>query len=419
MVALDGPSSASIPAEPMNEQSSESLASPAHQSPAVVAATMLIGTAAMLVMGVEPILLGGLLASGRLTEAGVGQAAMLEIIGLAAGATFGPFLMNRGHMRMKVAVVSTLLFVLNLAIHWAAAPGLVLLQRGLAGVLEGFLLGAVSVVFTHNDRPERMSGLLLGLSTIPQVAAAYLLPILVIPRFGIDAGFALLSAAALIAGLATPYLVDRVEPSPDTPHVHPVASPALFLVVAAAFLQNAGIGAAWSYLELLASQHQFSSGTVGSAIAASLACQVGGALAASWLSGRLHAGAVLVAGAAVQAGIVTVLLYATRADTFLLAACGFGVFWLAMQPFLVARLVALDPSRIVAMLLAPVALVGFSAGPLAASLVIAPGDVEGAYRLGAALLVACGALYFLHHFVRRAGQSISRANLASLPTSNE
>jgi len=70
-----------------------------HEKGGVVAAAMLIGAASMLVLGMEPILLGGLAEAGRLN--GVGQAAMSNSFGLALGSTAGPFVMNAGHMRAK------------------------------------------------------------------------------------------------------------------------------------------------------------------------------------------------------------------------------------------------------------------------------------------------------------------------------
>jgi len=365
-----------------------------HQSLGVVSATMLIGTASMLVMGVQPILLGGLVDAARISEAGVGQAAMIEIFALAVGATAGPFLMNRGDMRANVAAASLLLVLVNLLIHWASGPA-VLLQRGLAGLLEGLLLGAVSAIFTHNDRPERMSGLLLGLSTIPQVIAAYLLPIVVIPRFGVDAGFAILAGAAMLSCLAAPAIVVRV-PRQRGGHGDQIAVPkALLAIAAAAFLQNAGIGAAWSYMERLATQHHFEASVVGAAIAGSLAFQVGGALLASWLGWRLPSRLVLILGALLEAGLVVGLVQADHAATFIASAWGFGLFWLALQPFLVTAVITLEPSRTAAMLLAPLALVGFSAGPLAASLAIRPGHLEGGFWIAAALLVVAAALYAL------------------------
>lgn len=379
-----------------------------HQAVSVVSATMLIGTASMLVMGVEPILLGGLANAGRISEAGVGQAAMIEVFALAAGSTAGPFLMNLGHMRAKVAAASLLLAITNLAIYWAASPATILAQRGVAGLLEGLLLGAAGAILTHNDRPERMSGLLLGLSTIPQVIAAYLLPIWVIPRFGVDAGFAVLAGVALASSLVAPAIVDHVPAPTGSHHGRVVVSPALMVVALAAFLQNAGIGAAWNYLERLAAQHHFAPATVGAAIAGSLAFQVAGALAASWLGARVHARTVLVAGAVLQAGLVIGLLHAGTPVALIASACGFGLFWLALQPFLVADVIALEPSRTAAVLLAPLALVGFSAGPLAASFVIDDNRVGGAFQVSAGLLVAAAALYVMAGPWRRAATLKSR-----------
>lgn len=387
-----------------------------HQSRLVVATTILVGSAAMLVLGVEPILLGGLAEAGRLSEAGVGQVAMVEIFGLAIGATAGPFVMN-SRMRVKLAVVSLLLALANLAVPLASTSGEILLQRGGAGLLAGLLLGAVSLVLTHNARPERMSGLLMGLSTIPQVLAALLLPTIVIPRLGVGAGFGVLAGMALLSLLVAPLMVDRVPVSHSGTGGTLRWSPALAIVVGAAFLQNAGIGAAWSYLERLAHDQGFSSATVGGAIGGSLAFQVAGALLAAWLGGRLPAVWVLILGSVVQASFVICLLLTGQSAAFIAFACGFGLFWLALQPFLVRQLIALDPTRTAAMLLAPLGLVGFSAGPLVASAYVHGQQVGGAFWAAAAMLVVAASLYAISATLQRVRASTAIETDVSLGAS--
>lgn len=373
-----------------------------HQSTAVVTATFVLGSAAMLVLGVEPILLGGLAEAGRLSPAGVGQVAMVEILGLAIGATVGPFRMN-GRMRAKVAAVALLLAVVNLAIPWASSPALVLLQRAAAGLLAGLLLGAASVILTHNDRPERMSGLLMGLSTIPQVVVAFLLPTMIMPRLGVAAGFATLAAAALLSLVATPLLVDDVAIGNDGVVPRPAWSSALLAVIAAAFLQNAGIGAAWSYLERLASERAYPPAVVGGAIAGSLALQVVGGLVAAGVARRLPSRPVLVLGSLVQLSLVVGMVTAREASLFTLLACGFGLFWLALQPFLVRQMISLEPTRTAAMLLAPLGLIGFSAGPLISSAFVDRQQVGGAFWAAAVMLAGAATAYVLSGRLRENG----------------
>jgi hypothetical protein len=371
-----------------------------HETPPVVWSSMLIGTAAMLILGVQPILLGGLTEVGRLTAAGLGLAAMLEILGLAIGSTFGPYLMNTGSMRMRTALACLALAAVNMGVYLADTQAPILCLRAAAGLLEGLMLGSVNVVLTHTRRPERMNGLLLGLSTIPQVIAAYLLPVLIIPRFGLNAGFGLLAALALLAAGCASRLVDHVKYHAPQGGLPPIRwSPALVAFMGAVLLQNAGIGAAWNYVERLAHQHGLPPAVAGAAIAGSLAFQVAGALLAAWMGWRLVARAVLVSGALLQAGLVIVLAAVGTPLAFIAALSAFGLFWLALQPFQVAEIIALDPSRRVALLLTPLALTGISLGPLLVSFEVTSGDVSGAFWGAGALLLLSGGLYAGAHLL--------------------
>ena len=111
----------------------------------------------------------------------MGYAAAIELFGVAVGAAIGPFVVNKP-VRARAVAISLALAFANVSIYVADAPVKILTERGVAGVLEGLLLGAASLIAVHNSRPERMNGLLIGLATAPQVAAAYALPIFILPR---------------------------------------------------------------------------------------------------------------------------------------------------------------------------------------------------------------------------------------------
>lgn len=364
-----------------------------HETAVCITSTMVIGTAAMLVLGLQPILLGGLAEAGRLTEAEVGRTAMVEIFGLAIGASIGPLFINSGHLRLKAGAIAVLLVLINLAFFGASSSLDIILQRGAAGLLEGLLLSSVAIILTHTRRPERMNGILLGVSTFPQMVAVYFLSTLLIPAYGLGVAFVLLAIAAGIALLAVIFVVDRVETGADSALAPIQWSPALVVFVVGVLLQNAGIGAAWNYGEILARQHGFSHDVVGLSMSGGLGFQVVGALLSAWLAQRLQQRAPLVLGGVLQAAIVYGMTIATIPGVYIALCCAFGLFWLALQPFQVIELIKLDPSRTMAILLTPLALTGLSVGPLLVSFVTNENSVSGVFLVAAALLVV-GALFY-------------------------
>jgi DHA1 family inner membrane transport protein len=358
-----------------------------------VLAAMFIGTAAMMMLGLAPILLGGLAGAGRLSEAQVGQAATMEILSLALGAWLGPKVLGRSSLPMAMVLVCLMLAVANLAIFMASSASIILAQRAIAGVLEGVLLGGVFLLFTHSRHPTRLNGLLLGVSSVPQIAIAFLLPAYVVPRHGVESGFVIIAVFAACAALTCLFLPKAVATlaHDDGETLAPSAPVVIFLT--AAFLQNAGVGAAWNYTERLGHQHGLSASVVGVAIAASLAAQVLGSFLTAAFGARFSARPILIAGAALQTAVVTCLVLSTSSAGFVAAACVFGLFWLALQPYQLAELIQLDPTRRAAMLLPPVAFTGLSVGPLVVSFLVRGASVTGTFVGAAGLLVVSAALY--------------------------
>ena len=169
--------------------------------------------------------------------------------------------------------------------------------------------------------------------------------------------------------------------------------PPIFLALGAVGLQNAAIGGAWNYLPLLVDQHHFAPILAGVALAGGLIFQVAGAGAVAAWGGRLPFRPALIAGALCQTGVITVLALAGAPWLFVIPALLFGLFWLAMSPFQVRLLIALDPSRGAAMLLTAVTLVGLSLGPAVSAAGVHGAEVTGALAIAAVMMGLSFMLY--------------------------
>jgi fatty acid desaturase len=361
--------------------------------PSAITGALCIGAAALLSLGILPILLGALVQSGRLSQVGVGQAAMLETFFLAFGAAFGAFWMAQGAIRIKVASVALLLVAIDFATAHAGSTETVLVDRSIAGLFAGLLLGAATTIIMRGKNPGRLSGILLGLAMLPQVAAGYLLPVYVIPEFGAASGFYVLAVGVLVAMLGTVVLPTVLPPlAEESTASEPVGQPVIVLFTAIV-LQSCGLGAAWTYLELLSHEQGFAPSVIGLAVAASIACQVAAAWLAAWLSPRLRKWPVLLTLIALQT-IATALAIATASPAlFITAVCVFGAMPPAMQPFQVSEMIVLDRARQAALLVAPMILFGNGLGPLIASAFATETDVRIAFCAGVAMTAASVVFY--------------------------
>lgn len=361
---------------------------------AAIVAAMILGTVAFMILGIQPVLLGALVEAGRLTNHALGKVATLETLALAIGAAVGPPLLRRGGIRAKIALASVALAALNLADFWAASPAPIYVLRTACGALEGLLLAGAILVVTYSRNPERMNGLFLGLTTAPQIAATYLLSALAFPRFGPNAGFAMMAALAALGAASALALSDRTTAAAQAMgRAEGVWTPWVVLALAAILLQNAAIGAAWNYVEQIAHQADISNQVVGLALSAGLSFQLVGALGVAWIGWRFNHKLMLAAGCALQALDVIVLASFHAPMVYLGACCVFGLLWLALLPYEMKLLIELDRTRQVAMILSPASLIGLSIGPFFGSLLVRETDVSPAFWFAAAATAASGAIY--------------------------
>ena len=65
-----------------------------------------VGSIALLMLGLQPLVLGALLESGRVSLEGVGLVAMAEIVGLGAGVLLGDLVLPLARLRLVTAVAA-------------------------------------------------------------------------------------------------------------------------------------------------------------------------------------------------------------------------------------------------------------------------------------------------------------------------
>ncbi len=349
-----------------------------------IASAIVIGTAVLFVFGLQPIILGGAVDNGLISEKGAGLLAMLELVTLATGALIGPFVMDR--MRVKVAIGAAALVAVDLLALNAHNTTDLLVQRTIAGLIEGLLLGPVSLIIAHSARPELSSGLFLGLSGFPQIAFAYLIPLLVRPVNRMSASFIVLAIVSALAVLASPFLVDRVESHSAVAGSKIRWSGPLILLVAAIFLQNAGINAVWAYTEQIIADRGFGAGLIGLVVALGILGQLAGALVTGTLSRFIPTAPGLIAACALQLSMIVVITFVSAPVILTPTLFVLSLLWISPQPLQLAALISGDPSRKLATLLTPIVLFGFAAGPALASVGIRGPHLDGGLYICMALL---------------------------------
>ena len=370
-------------------------------------AVFFVGIVGVMFAGVGPLLLGGLQASGRLTAAQLGQAGTVELLAMGvAAALAGPLLGSR-RLRLIAVVCGLAMAGLNYATTKVTGDALTLV-RGLNGLPSGVLIWLITGLIVRAPRPERWSALYLTLQTLAQLAMVAGISALVLKPFGVDGGFLCLAFLAIVSALAGLAVPAAYAALPNT-HAGPKGLPSGrgWVALAAAFGFNAFILAVWIYMEPLSRQSGHPPSTVGLALSLSLASQVVGGTVATVLAGRISwfwALILSIGGMILLLGLFAAL---PGPPVFLAASAAFGFLWIFASPYLTPLAIEADPSRRAAMLGPGAALLGCSAGPFLASLVVSNSDVRGCLALGAGVAAVSMAIIAGLHLTRQS-RAVSR-----------
>lgn len=324
-----------------------------------------LGCVAVLMLGLQPLLLGALLEEHRLSVAQLTQAATLELLalGVVAGA-LGAFAPRR-HLRLLGGVGCLLLAVSNAGCLSGGGMSFVL-WRGISGCGGGILLWIAGGIIAFSQTPARLSALFVGAQAAFQGALAAVLPVTLMPGMGANGGLAALAALSLASIPLLRWLPsDLPDLAKDTLGRGWIGAGACAGLLASFFFMAAIVGF-WVFVGPLATAHHVTAAISRFADAWNLAAQLVGAVFATVLAQRLVrvVGTVLVTGCAAVLVALALVSTASHDAPFFVALMLHGFVWSIGLSFYVPLLIRADPSRRGAMLLPGAQMLGGSAGPL-------------------------------------------------------
>lgn len=381
--------------------SPSSVAPTAVQATRSLAAALSIGAIALLILGVQPIVLGALVEQRLITLPGVGVVAMGEIIALGIGVALGDALLPVSWQRATAIVAALLAALLNLATVQAHGDAAFVALRAAAGLAEGLLVWVATVSIVRAATPDRVTAVFMVLQALAQIALAAALALWVLPAAGWKGGFVAMAATCLLvlplaAALSAPA---TLAPEADAQCAATATarlrwSAATLAPLLVAFLQMSAIGALWAYLEPLALRAGLDAHAAQLQTSWVLGMQIVGGLAAIYWVRRLSVTATLTLGS-VALCLVAAAMYRVPGNAALgfAAVCVvFGFAWMFLMPFHVGLALRADAQGRVAVLIPAAQLIGSACGPLLASLLLhaddpAPVPLVGlGFALAAALL---------------------------------
>ncbi len=363
--------------------------SPPVISSAQAAVVVAIGILASLVVVVQPVVLSPLASEGRLTLSEMGQAAMLESLGMALAVGLSGLFLRPRRLRSIVALAA----LTSVGANYVTSIGsheTILIARFVNGVTVGAVLWVWTGLLTHIALPARNVAIFVALQSAGGLLLSTILPRYVEADWGASGAYLLMAAlSAINIGLSV--LGPRSYPEDDKrPQFRlPSARGGVGLVAVGAYL--AAVLATWVYVVPLGLELGLSRSVVDLSVSVALAAQIaGGICAAIWARMNAKAALCISVGCSL-AGIA--LVGSGLGVVAFMAGLGIVGFFLMFAPgFQMPYLIEVDPGRGAAMQMVTAQQLGFAAGPALSALMVSKGHMSVALGVSAALFAATAAL---------------------------
>ncbi|ESY65109.1 MFS transporter [Mesorhizobium sp. M0051] len=374
---------------------------------AQLASALWVGSVGLLILGLQPVLLGALYTEGHVSGDELALVATAEMVAIAIGSAVLAMLLSAHNMRWKSAVLLLLLALANVWTAYAATANTLIAARALAGLAEGGLVAVATELIARSRRAERIGGYFVTMQTLAQCATALLLALYVIPAAGSAGGFIVL-AVVCIASLAVAFTVpgDYADLPKDENLAGVLTVPSLTALLSV-FCYFMFFGAVWAFLEPLGAQYGIDGRTVGLIVSASLAVQVLGAMTATIFEARIDYRLAIATIGAVALVSSLILASGPGLTTFWIAALVMGFILLFIVPYQIRLAITADETRTAVLLVPAAQLFGLAIGPIAASLLIDGKDFRPVPEFAAASAVASVLLLGLFILVTRRRRAVA------------
>ena len=359
-----------------------------------LATSILIGSCALLVLGVQPVLLGAMVQEGRIAEAQVGNLVTIEMIAMVLGSLAGIGLLRKMGARVVIGVAGLVLAAMNLTMAGQSGMAVLASLRGVAGLSEGVLVASALVAISRVERVERASAIFLAVQTLLQAAVAAALPFIIAGSSRTDTALLALALAGAFAAAAALLLPPQLQPAAPDGERGALTRASLTALLGAGLFLGA-IVSVWSYFGLWLIRYGYPPAFEGTAVSSCLVAQVIGALAAARFGERLP-NRQTISVCALAAALLVALFFVGRgnATAILMVSIAFGFVWLFTLPFFAGWLIEIDPGRRAVLYLTAFQLGGAALLPSLAGVAVGSFSVDAAMILSGAIFLVLATVSF-------------------------
>ena len=355
------------------------------------AAIIATGACAAMIFNTLPLFLGVAADAYQLGNEGAGWLGTLYLGGFGLSSVAAAWLiarMNRRRLGLIFLAGAALLLALASVMNSRVIFMVLLFGVGLS---LGGLYSLSFVIAGERPNPTRAFGVKLLGEVLLGAAVLAVVPVFVLPRYGLGGMLAVFAALALAGTLSAPYIKRKAPIPADMSGLAgggqlPVRAMA---GLAALFAFTVGQSAVWSFAERRASVDGIEGEAIGFALSAAAAAGGLGSFVAAWLSNRLGSLRPLAAAALMHMMSLVLFLFGGNPWLFAAAATLFMFAWLFALPYMASAISAADGTGRATSLVAACFAFGSMAGPGLAGQLVARGSFAILY--GCAAIVALAA----------------------------
>lgn len=349
------------------------------------------GACAAMIFNTLPLFLGAAADAHQLGHAATGGLGSLYLGAFGLSSVAAAYWMGRADRR--VLALGLFLGAAAMLALAATTDGWPFFAASLfaAGLLLGALYSLSFVIAGERSNPTRAFGIKLLGEVALGAALLAVIPLYLLPVFGMAGMLMGFAAVALAGSLCVPWIARRAPLSSTAQPSAGTALPGLPMAavacLAALFVFTIGQSAVWSFVERRGATAGFDGAAIGAALSVAAFAGGLGSLAAAWISERLGPVTPLLVAASLHA-LALILFAAVSGFPAFVAAINLFMFaWLFALPYMTAAVSASDPNGRATSLVAACLAFGSMAGPGLAGQLVAGGGFGWLYAgaAGAAL----------------------------------
>lgn len=307
-------------------------------------ASLILGSAGLLVLGVQPLLYGSYVHEQLIDEASLGLLAAIEIATIALGSAGGIALLGR----IPARLVALMGIALTVGANLLPAMVPLLLARALSGTGGGLLVAIAASAIARRHALNAAAAAFLFLQAASQYAILQWFSAQTDAASSTAVQYALAGIATLTA-LMLPLLPAQfglAHTAHSETHAGGLPPVSGWIALSASGLLVGAVVGIWAYMGLWLEQRGIPDRQVAPMLTASMVGQMFGALIAIALGERGHSGGRVIVTAAVLLGIVgALLLRGAGGGLGWGLIIGYGVVWMVATPALTGFLLEADATR--------------------------------------------------------------------------